>query len=124
MALRRTVERQCRQYMLTWRVDPLLDSATRDLLSLCRERGTCVALVIFPESTEFRSWYGPGVEQRIQDYLSRLRADFGVSVCDARDWMPDEWFIDQHHLNTAAAIQFTTRLAKELLVPQVNGTPP
>jgi hypothetical protein len=123
-ALRRIVERQCRQYMFEWRVDPLLDSATRDLLSLCRERGIRVALVIFPESTEFRLWSGPGVEQRIQDYLFRLRADFGVSIHDARDWMPDECFIDQHHLNTTGAIEFTTRLEKELLVPLVNATPP
>jgi hypothetical protein len=123
-ALRRTVERQCRQLIADWRMDPLLDGATRDLLMLCRERGIRVALVLFPETTEFRSWYGPGVEDQIQDYLARLRFECGIPIHDARDWMPDACFIDQHHLSNSGAAEFSARLEKEVIAPLVHADPP
>jgi hypothetical protein len=43
-----------------------------------------------------------------------------VPHIDARDWLPDDHFIDAHHLFAVGACQFSQRLANELLGPLFN----
>jgi len=101
--------------------DPQLVDATRALLQLCRDRHIPAVLLMAPEDNRFRSWYGPGVEERIQDFYRGLGEDFGVPIVDARRWCPDEDFLDPHHLMPAGARRFTLRLGKEVLEPLVRG---
>lgn len=116
-ALNETIRQQYQLRMSDMRIHPRLDSAQRDLLRLCADLGIPTVMVIFPEDQTFRSWYGPGVEERIQEYIAGLTTEFGVPVIDARDWMPAECFNDPHHLTTAGARRFTGRLEREVLQP-------
>ena len=100
-ALNRTIHLQYAESMARWQIDPLLDAAMRELLDLCRAHGIRTAIVLFPESTSFRSWYGEGVEDRLRQYLTTLAEHEGVSIFDERATMQDSDFIDPHHLSEA-----------------------
>jgi hypothetical protein len=106
-------------------VTPVADRATRAALKLLRGRGVPAAVVLMPESNEFRGWYRPGAEERLQDYLTRLRAGCDVPVIDARAWVGDDrLFRDGHHLLPAGAAQFTERFGREVLPLLLSaGTP-
>jgi hypothetical protein len=88
---------------------------------LCRERQIPAVLLIAPEDSRFRSWYGPGVEERIQAFYAGLGVEFATPVVDARRWCPDEDFLDPHHLLPEGAKRFTLRLGKDVLDPLVRG---
>jgi hypothetical protein len=101
--------------------DPKLVAATRALLELCRGRGIPAVLLMAPEDSRFRTWYGAGVEERIQALYGGLGAEFDLPVIDARQWCPDEDFLDPHHLMPDGARRFTLRLGREVLEPLVRG---
>ena len=104
-------------------IDPELDSATRELLAVCRDRGIPVVIVLTPEDGLFRSWYGPTGEATLRDYMNALRREYGADVTDARAWVPDEHFADPHHVTLGGASIFTERLGREVLRPLVAGQP-
>jgi hypothetical protein len=101
--------------------DPQLVGATRALLTECRDRHIPAAILIAPEDSRFASWYGPGVEDRIQALYASFANDFGIPIIDARRWCPDEDFLDPHHLMPDGAKRFTRKLGKEMLEPMVRG---
>ena len=98
------------------------DRAMRDLLTRCRAESIAVALLIAPESREFRSWYAAESSKKLENHCDALRHDFGVPIVDARDWMPDEDFADPHHLAPQGADRFTARLGREVLQPLAAGS--
>jgi hypothetical protein len=91
--------------------------ALRELINLCRERGIAVRVVLLPESTEFRAWYAPGVDDRLAAFLASLSA----MVIDARDWIPDDQFADGHHLLQAGTMAFTEKLVDRVLAPALEA---
>ena len=93
----------------------------RELLVQVQRDGAKAVLVVMPEGPEFRSWYKPGDFQQIYDFLGKLRAEFGVAVVDAHEWMAEADFYDSHHLTQDGAAKFTTRLGEECLVPLLQG---
>jgi hypothetical protein len=88
--------------------------AMRDLMELCRREQIPVVLVLTPESTTFHSWYAPEGLAAALRMLEELRRTYGAEVIDATRWVPDEDFIDGHHVLPAGAEVFTTRLREEL----------
>lgn len=88
-------------------------AALRDSLVLCRDRGIRVGLVLMPESSDFRGWYGKDGYAAAGDTAMSLGREFGVPVFDARTWVSDEHHADGHHLTPAGAAEFTDRLAAE-----------
>jgi len=106
--------------MQTFRFDPYLVSAMRELLEECKSRGIKVAIVLTPEDSEFLSWYRPGAEEELQVFLANIRAN-RVPVFDSRRWMTDDKFTDPHHLKRRGAEEYTERLGKEVLIPFVGG---
>jgi hypothetical protein len=88
--------------------------ALRDLIALCRREQIRVALVVMPESSEFRSWYSPEATATAGGLLEELRGRYGVEVIDARQWLADEDFEDGHHALTPGAEKFTARLGGEI----------
>ena len=70
-------------------IDPKLDGATHEVLELCQARGIKVELLLTPEDSLFRSWYGPSAKQRLKRYLAELRGKYGVETVDARRWVAD-----------------------------------
>lgn len=103
-------------------VQPVNDRASRDLLAKCRERGIHAALFVMPESPIFRSWYPPGVRERINEYLRGLSREFDVPLFDASAWIDDEnAFLDGHHLLRPAASAFSERFGRECVQPWVRA---
>ena len=103
-------------------IQPVNDRAYRDLLAECRERGIHAALFVMPESPLFRSWYPPGVRERINEYLRSLSRDFDVPLFDASAWIDDEnAFLDGHHLLRPAASAFSERFGRECVQPWVRA---
>jgi hypothetical protein len=97
--------------------------AIRDLLAECRRDGEPVALLLMPEGPTFRGWYAPGVIEHVRVWLDELRAEFGVAVLDAREWMGEDAFLDSHHLTRTGARRFTERLGREHLLPLLRSLP-
>jgi hypothetical protein len=84
-------------------------AAIRDTLRLAADHGIRTAVVLMPESSEFRGWYGPAGTAAIDGFVRTL----GVRVFDARGWVPDDGFADGHHLTPGGGAAFTDRLAAE-----------
>jgi hypothetical protein len=104
-----------------FRIDPQPDRAMRECLQLCRQQGIECALLITPESDEYRSWYGAGAEECFARYVDGLQREFSVQVIDASRWVADEHFLDATHLMRPGAAVFTERLGREMLEPLVAG---
>ena len=80
-----------------------------------------MVIVLTPEDSQFRSWYGPIGEANLRDYMNTLHREYGAEVTDARAWVPDEHFADPHHVTQSGASIFTERLGREVLRPLVGG---
>jgi hypothetical protein len=101
----------------TFRVSPVPDRALRDLIEECGAGGIAVGLYLMPEGGEFRGWYPCSTRRQIDDYLAGLRAEYGVPVFDATDWIDEADFSDSHHLLPRGAKAFSKRLGAECLRP-------
>jgi hypothetical protein len=97
-------------------------TALRELLADCRRDRVPAALVVMPEGSEFRSWYGPAARVQLRDWLQAQSAEFGAAFVDAREWCADDDFIDGHHLYGPGAIHFTERLGREVILPRLRAT--
>ncbi len=106
----------------TWtRIPPSTDRILRTMLERCAQARIKAALVIMPETSEFRSWYQPATAQVIDDYLARLSCEHDVPLIDTRTWMSDDCFADCHHLLPHGAAAFTERFGREALQPLLLG---
>lgn len=119
--LQDTIRQQYENKMRKWTLDPQLDAALRDTVARCRTRGTKVGIVVYPEADAYRTYYGPGVEEKLRAYFETLERELGVPVYDLRRMMPDDAFIDPHHMHEDGARRFSKRFATEVLTPFVQG---
>lgn len=95
--------------------------AVRDMLGVCRDRGIRAAVVLMPEASAYRGWYGADGYRRIGEWVESLKRKYGVEVADARVWVPDAHFADGHHLTAEGAKIYSTRLATDFIGPWVEG---
>ncbi len=95
-------------------------AAVRDTLEMCRAAGVRAALLLAPESSEFRSWYPEPGRSRIVPLLAEL----GATVFDTREWLPDDQLGDGHHPTGRGPEVFTARLARDALGPWLTGGAP
>ena len=102
------------------RLDGPHAQAFEELLRDCQQDGVRVAVVAPPEGSTFRAWYSPAVQAALAAFQDRLRREFGVRVLDARDWLPDEAFVDSHHVVRTWAKPYTERLVREAVVPALR----
>lgn len=82
--------------------------------------GTDVVVVLMPEGSEFRALYTPQVRDGVEGLVRRLRDEVGVTVVDARGWLPDSAFYDQHHLLPDGARLFADRFRTDALEPALH----
>jgi hypothetical protein len=85
-----------------------------------RASGTDVVVVLMPEGSEFRALYTPEVRAAIESLIGRLRDEVGVIVADAREWLDDAAFYDQHHLLPNGAKVFADRFRTDALEPALQ----
>ncbi len=88
--------------------------ALRAILADCRGHGVPAALVLLPESTALRSWFGRESLARLEAFLADLRDGHGVPLIDARAWVGDDGFGDDLHLHSGGADVLSRRLGREL----------
>jgi hypothetical protein len=105
------------------RLDPRSDTALRELLAECRQRGIRVALILMPEHSLTRGWYSPQARALVQDYLSRLVREEQVAIVDSRDWVSDDEFADSCHMSQKGVPAFCRRLGREVVQPLLEGKP-
>lgn len=83
------------------------------LLARCVELGAKPILLLMPEGSEFRDLLPSEGEARLQGFIQHLQTRHSVQVIDARRWMPDNAFVDMHHLDGPSAIAFSERLMRD-----------
>jgi hypothetical protein len=108
-------------WVTDWRAGPWTHAALADTFDLCREHNITVALVLMPEGSAFRALPSAESNARLSAYIAELKARFGCSVIDARDWFADDAFLDGHHLLRPSAERFTTRLIAEGIDPLLKA---
>jgi hypothetical protein len=96
-------------------------AAVRDTLEACRAANVRAALLLAPESSEFRDWYPEPGKARIVPLLTELARETGAGLIDAREWVADELLVDGHHLTGEGVDAFTARLACEGLAPWLSA---
>jgi hypothetical protein len=86
---------------------------------VCRAAGIQPALILMPESSEWRGWYDPVGYRELDDVVAGLAAEYGVPAFDGRRWVPDDLSIEGHHLTGLGADRFTRALVGNALVPWI-----
>ncbi|HEX5444747.1 MAG TPA: hypothetical protein VFW87_12990, partial [Pirellulales bacterium] len=81
---------------------------------LCRAEGIELTLLLTPEGSDFRSWYSAESVAAVEQFCGELNRDYGLRLIDARRWLPDDEFVDSHHMLAAGADRFTRRLGERL----------
>src|SRR5207245_10521870 len=89
--------------------------ALRDMLDVCHRRHIQAMLLLMPEEAAFQNWYPGEARQQIDRYLAGLSLHYGAPVIDGRGWGAPTSFADGHHLLPGPAVDFTKRLAGEVL---------
>ncbi|MHB1424477.1 MAG: hypothetical protein ACYC3I_15005 [Gemmataceae bacterium] len=88
--------------------------ALHELLDLCRREQIPAALVVMPESSQFRNWYSDEGKTALRGLLDEVSQTYGVPVINAQCWVADEDFEDGHHTQLHGAEVFTAGLHAEL----------
>lgn len=99
-------------------------AALRDSLTACRAAGVKVALMLAPESSEFRDWYAEPGRSRLLPLLSELAREHDAKLFDGRAWLSDDHIGDGHHVTGSGADAFTARLTRDALAPWLAGGAP
>jgi hypothetical protein len=97
------------------RFGPLAVRTAEELFSVCRRHGISTAVIWMPEASEFRHWYSAGTEAVADSLLADWESSHGVTIINARTWLPDESFSDGFHLTPGGAVAFTARFVREVL---------
>ncbi len=95
------------------------DHALHATLEVCLREKIHATVLFLPEGDAFRKCYPPATLAKVDAYLDRLQRERGVPVIDARTWVADAGFLDGHHLLPEGAAQFTARLGRTVIVPEV-----
>jgi hypothetical protein len=101
-------------------LDPASWSKLTETIRQAQAESAIVYCVLMPEGSEFRRLGTEGSERERAKMLQRLRDELGVGVVDARDWLDDSAFFDQHHLLPEGAREFAERFRVEALEPALR----
>jgi hypothetical protein len=91
------------------------------LLGWCRQEGIGCILLMAPEDSQFRTRTAVNFRKALDAALAGLARDHGALIHDARDWLPDEDFLDGHHATRQGAARFTTRFEPVLKAESVRS---
>jgi hypothetical protein len=106
----RAVLTACQPHLAKFAISPAARCATRQAQELCRTHGIALEFILMPEGAELRAAYPPAALTQLAAWSAELRAA-GYSVTDARTWLADNDFVDQHHATVSGARAFTAHWA-------------
>lgn len=104
-------------FYTAFRIDSYAWARLVETIRSLQLQGIHVVCVLMPEGSEFRGRFEGNANGTPDELVRRLTSDAGVSVVDARDWLEDSAFFDQHHLLPAGATAFADRFRIEVLEP-------
>jgi hypothetical protein len=91
--------------------------ALERFLAHCRAEGIGAILLGIPACTAHREAITPDIDAQYVGYLDRVCREYGCRFVDARDWVPDELYLDAMHVRfESGAKVFTDRLVREVLL--------
>jgi hypothetical protein len=93
--------------------------AVHDFLSLCQRQQIPAGIIWMPEGSEYRKLYPRDAVERIEGFLTEVSRQQGVLYINARDWVPDDAFVESNHLLLKGAHIFTERFGREVLLPML-----
>jgi len=85
------------------------------MLTFLHERNVAVILVGVPVCRDHLDCYSTEINQKFMDYIEYLTRAYGCSFVEYCDRIPNEFFVDDLHLNLTGAVSFTRMLASEVL---------
>jgi hypothetical protein len=85
------------------------------LVAALRHDGADVILLAPPLCRAHRDLYDGRVESLFRVQIGRIEREHGCSFVDARDWIDDEFFHDNHHLGPAGAQRFVEFVVQRVL---------
>jgi hypothetical protein len=91
--------------------------ALKQLITLCQEHKITLKFLITPERSSLRNWYPPGADDELNSLTDMIAERYGVETIDARHWLDDTEFYDDHHSTRDGAASFTEQLHREVLEP-------
>jgi hypothetical protein len=92
-------------------IDPLLEEAYREMLSLCKAHRIDIVVTVSPRYSAY------ACERKEYKALQQLSLKEGVTIHDFSQSLNNAaWFADPSHLNTAGASRYTT-----MLIPLLRG---
>lgn len=89
-------------------------------LNRCRENGIRVVLVRPPVIGEHRKAYTPAIESPFIAHVQNLVAAHGCPFADYCTRLPDNLFLDNHHLLAEGGRIFSDLLSAEVLAPEMG----
>jgi hypothetical protein len=106
-------------FYASFEIDPHPWGRLLEIIRRAQADNIHVVCVLMPEGSEFRRRFGSGSNSPAE-LVQRLR-QIRVCVVDARDWLDDSAFFDQHHLLPAGAVRFADRFRVEALEPALKS---
>jgi hypothetical protein len=97
--------------------------ALEELLALLSGEHIPAAVVLAPEGPMLRGLYPKGPLGAFVRQVTELSRRHGLAFVDAFAWLGEDEFVDSVHPNVVGADAFSTRLAREVLLPALANRP-
>jgi hypothetical protein len=106
-----------RRWLRNYDIGGSAAEALDKILCAAKEEGILVVLVGVPLARAHRDLYEPEIEHAFVQHMNAVCKRFDSIFVDYRDRIPDELFLDNHHLTRAGSSAFSRLLAEEVLIP-------
>jgi len=87
-------------------------AAIAEALAIARRRGLDIVWVAMPRSQTAAAYLGPAFETAFSGQLQAFAAAFNATVWRPAIFWPNEFFIDQAHMNAAGRARFTSEFRR------------
>jgi hypothetical protein len=105
-----------RRWLKGYQVGGTAAEACERLIDRCQANGMTVILVGVPLTKAHRDLYTPGIEHGFLTYVEDVADRHGCRFVDYRDRVPDDMFLDNHHVLRSGGEYFSRILTDEVLI--------
>jgi hypothetical protein len=106
-----------RQRLQDYSIGGCSEEALHELLHYCRRKCCKVILVAPPLPSPHRALYTSRVEGAFGSYVQNICAEYQCEFVDLRDRLPDELFMDHHHIGSWGEHAFGELMARKAVAP-------